>query len=99
VLMKTNYYNWATLMRMMLQARGMWNTVTEGALDYTEDHMALEVIAKEVPPELMGSIVSKPLAKAAWEAIILHNMRVDRVRKAKASTLKRRVRLTRVPRR
>jgi hypothetical protein len=33
------------LMRVMLQAHGLWNMVTEGALDYTEDRMALEVIA------------------------------------------------------
>jgi hypothetical protein len=89
VLTKTNYYDWAALMRVMLQARGLWNAVTEGASDYTEDRMALEVIAKAVPPEMMGSIASKPSAKAAWEAIILCNVGVDRVRKAKASTLKR----------
>jgi hypothetical protein len=75
-------------MRLMLQARGLWNAVTKGASDYTEDRMALEVIAKVVPPYLMGSIVSKPSAKAAWEAIILRNVGVDRVCKAKASTLK-----------
>jgi hypothetical protein len=51
--------------------------------------MALEVIATTVPLELMGSIVSKLSAKAAWEAIILRNVGVDRVRKAKNSTLKR----------
>jgi hypothetical protein len=89
VLTKTNYYNWAALMHVMLQERGMWNEVTEGESDYTEDRMALEVIAKAVTPELMGLIASKPSVKAAWEAIILRNVGVDRVRKAKASTLKR----------
>jgi hypothetical protein len=38
---------------------------------------------------MMGSITSKPSAKAAWEAIILCNAGVDRVCKEKASTLKR----------
>jgi hypothetical protein len=51
--------------------------------------MALEVIVKVVPPELLGSIVSKLSVKAAWEAIILRNVGVDHVRKAKASSLKR----------
>jgi hypothetical protein len=37
----------------------------------------------------MGSIVSKPSAMAVWESLVLHNVGVDRVRKAKASTLKR----------
>jgi hypothetical protein len=38
---------------------------------------------------MMGSITSKPSAKAAWEAIILCNVGVDQVCKEKASTLKR----------
>jgi hypothetical protein len=60
VLTNTNYYDWAALMRVMLQARGLWDTVIVGMADFTEDRLALEVIAKVVPPELMGSIVSKP---------------------------------------
>jgi hypothetical protein len=79
VLTKTNYYDWAALMRVMLQARGLWDAVIVGTMDYMEDRLALEVIAKAVPPELMGSIASKPSAKAAWESL---------VHKAKASTLK-----------
>jgi hypothetical protein len=89
VLTKTNYYDWAALMRVMLQARGLWDVVIVGTTDYTEDCLALEVIAKAVPPELMGLIVSKPSVKEAWESLVLRNVGVDRVRKAKASTLKR----------
>jgi hypothetical protein len=89
VLMKTNCYDWAALMRVMLQARGLWDAVIVGTTDYTEDRLALEVITKAVPPELMGSIASKPSAKAVWESLVLRNVGVDQVRKAKASTLKR----------
>jgi hypothetical protein len=89
VLTKTNYYDWAALMRVMLQARGLWDAVIMCTMDYTEDRLALEVIAKVVPPELMGSIASKPSAMAAWESLVLRNVCVDRVRKVKASTLKR----------
>jgi hypothetical protein len=88
VLTKINYYDWTALMRVMLQARGLWDTVIVGTMDYTEDRLALKVIAKAVPPELMGSIASKPSTKAAWESLVLCNVGVDRVRKAKASTLK-----------
>jgi hypothetical protein len=80
------------LMHIMLQARGLWDMVIEGGggtSDYTEDRLVLEVISKAVSTEMMGTIASKPLVKAAWDAIILHNVGVDRVRKAKASTLKR----------
>jgi hypothetical protein len=89
VLTKTNYYDWAALMRVMLQARGLWDAVIVGTTDYTEDRLTLEVIAKAVPPELMGSIASKPSAMAAWKSLVLRNVGVDRVRKAKTSTLKR----------
>jgi hypothetical protein len=87
-LTKTNYYDWAPLMHVMLQARGLWIMVSEGTSDYTEDPMALEMISQAVPMEMMGSIVSKSITKAAWEAITLCNVGVDQVRKAKASSLK-----------
>jgi hypothetical protein len=73
VLTKTNYYDWATLMRIMLQARGLRDTVIVGTTDFMEDRLALEVITKAVPPE----------------SLVLRNVGVDRVRKAKVSTLKR----------
>jgi hypothetical protein len=72
----------------MLQTWGLWSTVSEGTLDYTEERMALEMIAKVVPLELLGSITSKVSTKEAWDMIILRNVGVDRVRKAKASSLK-----------
>jgi uncharacterized membrane protein YgcG len=76
-------------MRIVLQARGLWDAVIMGTTDFTEDRLALEVNAKVVPPELMGSIVSKPSVMAAWESLVLCNVDVDRVHKAKASTLGR----------
>jgi hypothetical protein len=39
--------------------------------------------------EILGSIASKPMAKAVWEAIIMCNVSVDRVCKVKADSLKR----------
>jgi uncharacterized membrane protein YgcG len=85
---KTNYYEWATLMRVMLQARGMWHAVKEVSEDYMEDRMALEVIAKVVQLDMLGSIASKPAVKVAWDSIMMRNVGVDRVKKAKASSLK-----------
>jgi hypothetical protein len=76
-------------MRVMLQARGLWFPVTLGTEDVTEDRMALEILCKAVPAELMGTIANKPTARAAWEAIKVMNVGVERVRKAKASILRR----------
>ncbi|WVZ75292.1 hypothetical protein U9M48_023362 [Paspalum notatum var. saurae] len=76
-------------MRVMLQARGLWITVSLGTNNLTEDRMALEVLSKAVPVEMMGTIANKASAKVAWDSIRVMNIGVDRVRKAKASTLRR----------
>jgi uncharacterized membrane protein YgcG len=73
----------------MLQARGLWLAVSVGTDDYTEDRMALEVLTKVVPPKLMGTIANKASAKATWDALYLRNVGAERVRKARASTLRR----------
>jgi hypothetical protein len=54
VLMKMNYYDWATLMWVMLQAWGMWTAVSDDPIDFIEDRMSLDVISKVVPVEMMG---------------------------------------------
>jgi hypothetical protein len=51
--------------------------------------MALEVIAKVAPTEMMGSIATKATAKIAWDEIRTMYVGVERVRKAKANTLRR----------
>jgi hypothetical protein len=83
-----NYYDWAALMWIMLQVRGLWDAVKGGTKDYTEDRLALEVIAKAVPPEPMGLIMSKPSVVVVWESLVLRSVGVDRVCKVKAGTLK-----------
>jgi hypothetical protein len=88
ILRKTNYYDWAALMHVMLQARSLWCTVSKGTLDYMENHMALEVISRVVPVEMMRTIVSKPTAKATWEVIILRNISIDWVQMVKANSLR-----------
>ena len=62
VLTKANYHDWAALMRVMLQARGLWTAVSDDTDDFAEDRMALEVITKAVPLELMGMIANKESA-------------------------------------
>ncbi|WVZ90574.1 hypothetical protein U9M48_036865 [Paspalum notatum var. saurae] len=51
--------------------------------------MALEVLTKAVLAELMGMIANKATTKIAWDSIKLMNVSLERVRKAKASILRR----------
>jgi hypothetical protein len=89
MLTKTNYTDWAVLMRVMLQGRHLWEVINVGVVDYTDERYALEALCKAVPKELRGSIANKTTAKAAWDSLKTQYIGVDRVRKAKAKTLRR----------
>ncbi len=65
MLTKTNYAEWAIVMKMKLQARHMWGAVRYGDVDYGEDRRALEVLLAAVPTEIQSSIASKRTAKDA----------------------------------
>jgi hypothetical protein len=51
-LTKTNYVEWATVMRVRLQVRHMWETVRYGDVDYYEDRRALDALIAAVPSEM-----------------------------------------------
>jgi hypothetical protein len=89
LLTKTNYYSWAALMKLKLQARSLWEAVNVGTADFVDDRNSLEAITLGVPEELHGSIASKATAKAAWDALKKMHLGVDRVRQARANTLRR----------
>jgi hypothetical protein len=49
-LTKTNYVEWATMMRVRLQVRHMWEAVRYGDVNYYEDRHALDALIVAVPP-------------------------------------------------
>jgi hypothetical protein len=51
-LIKTNYVEWATVMRVRLQVRHMWEAVRYGDVDYYEDRRALDALIAAVPSEM-----------------------------------------------
>ncbi len=89
ILTKTNYSDWSLLMRVMLQARGLWEAVETGDVDFQEDRMALEAVLKAVPADLLPVLAVKETAKDAWDAIKTMRVGVDRVRKSKAQELRK----------
>lgn len=88
MLSKTNYYSWATLMKLKLQARSLSTVVNVGTNDFVDDRNALETIALGVPLELQGSIANKLTAKIAWDSLKKMHLGVDRVRQARANTMR-----------
>ena len=87
-LTKTYYDSWSLLMKLKLQARHLWDIIEFGDGEFHDDRTALEAICSGVPPEMVPTLATKPLAKEAWEAI--RSMRIDdeRVRKSTAQSLR-----------
>ena len=88
-LTRTNYTEWSLLMKVKLQARGIWDAIELGVDDFQEDRMALEAILQAVPPEMVPGLAVKRTAKEAWEAIRAMRVGSDRVRKGKVQQLKK----------
>jgi hypothetical protein len=89
VLTKTNYDALSAMMRAMLKARNLWDAVIVGDPDADEDQMALEAICKGMPEDMVEVMANKASVRAAWEDLRTANLGVERVRVAKAATLRK----------
>ena len=85
-LTRTNYADWAILMKVQLQAQGLWDVVEDGPGDLLEDRRAMSVLLRAVPPELIRTLGAKDTAKEAWDTLKIMRVGVERVREAKAQT-------------
>jgi hypothetical protein len=89
LLPKGNYEEWSLVMKVKLQARGLWEAVEEDDVDYQEDRMALEALLSAVPPEMFRPLAVKKTAKEAWAAIRSLHIGDDRVRKSTLQKMRR----------
>jgi hypothetical protein len=89
VLTRTNYSEWSLVMRMNLQAAGLWDAIQKGVGDYRDDRNALAALLRAVPLEMQAGLAVKETAKEAWEAI--HSIRVgaNKVKEVNAEKLRR----------
>ncbi|WVZ88500.1 hypothetical protein U9M48_035017 [Paspalum notatum var. saurae] len=69
VLTRTNYDNWVVMMKVMLEARGLWEAVEAGTTERQEDRWAMEAILRTVPQEMHQSLGAKATAKEAWDSL------------------------------
>jgi hypothetical protein len=88
ILTKTNYNQWALLMRIKLEACGLWGGVHPGGVDFQVDRMALDAICSAVPPEMITALVTKETALEARESIRTMRVGDDRIRKASAQKVR-----------
>jgi len=88
MLTRANYHEWSLLMKVKLQARGLWEAVTYGDVIYEDDRRALEALCAAVPADLGAALANKPTAKLAWEAIATRRLGGERVRRATLQRLR-----------
>jgi hypothetical protein len=88
-LTKTNYVEWAAVMRVRLQVRHMWEAVRYGDVDYYEDRWALDVLIAVVPSEMQFSLSKKQTVKEAWDAIAAARIGSDRACKTTLHALRK----------
>jgi len=74
MLTRSNYQEWALLMKVNLQAAGLWHAVEpeegeEVLIEYREDRLAMAAILRSVPSEMLGSLARKRTARSAWAAV------------------------------
>jgi hypothetical protein len=86
-LAKGNYHEWALVMKVNLEAMGLWNAVESGSVERREDRMALAAILRAVPAEMKSTIAEKSSAKEAWMAVRIMRLGDERVREANAQKL------------
>ncbi|XP_071685414.1 uncharacterized protein [Lolium perenne] len=86
MLTRTNYSDWALVMRVKLQRQGRWEVVEHGVGEYHDDREALGTILGAVPPEMLRSLAVKDTAKEAWDALKTLRLGFERVREARAQT-------------
>ena len=87
-LTKTNYDSWSLLMKLKMLAHHLWEVVEDDDVDFHDDHSALDAICSGVPPEMVPTLATKPLAKEAWEAIRSMRIGDERMRKSTAQSLR-----------
>jgi hypothetical protein len=87
VLTRSNYHEWSLVMKVSLEALGLWDAVVSGSVDRSEDRLALATILRVVPPEMKVGLAVKKSAKVAWEAVKSKRVGDDRVKLANVQCL------------
>ena len=91
VLTKTNYNDWALLMKIKLQAKCLWGAIEPSGVTIERhvDQMALDAICSAVPSEMISTLAIKESAKEAWDSIRVMRIGDDRIKKTSAQRLRR----------
>jgi hypothetical protein len=84
-----NYSEWALVIRINLQAAGLWEVINKGAGDYRDDRNALAVLLRVVLQEMQAGLAMKESVKEAWDAIQSIRVGADNTKEANTKKLHR----------
>ncbi|WVZ92074.1 hypothetical protein U9M48_038168 [Paspalum notatum var. saurae] len=87
MLTRTNYHKWSLVMKVSLEALGLWKAVESEKVERQDDRMALAAVLRGVPSELKATLAVKNTAKEAWEAVKKMRVGEDRVKNANRQRL------------
>jgi hypothetical protein len=88
VLTRMNYSEWSPVMRVNLQAMGLWDVIHKGASDYRDDQNALVALLCAVPAEMQAGLAVKETVKDVWEAIGSIRVGINKVKVANMERLR-----------
>ncbi|XP_074322922.1 uncharacterized protein LOC141659890 [Apium graveolens] len=92
MLTRSNYTAWSVKMRVVMQAHSIWEAVEpkdlNASIEDKTNKVALAVIFQAIPEDMLLSLADKTSAKEAWEALKMMCLGANRVKKARAQTLR-----------
>lgn len=92
MLTKINYTTWAMKMKVIMQAHMVWEatepTDPKSTVEDRTDKIALSMIYQGIPEEVLLALAEKKKAKDVWDAIKTLCQGAEKVKTAKAQTLK-----------
>ncbi|CAO2173598.1 unnamed protein product [Urochloa humidicola] len=89
MLTKSNYTEWALLMKIKMKARNLWEAIDPGYVTTQEDMLALDAITSAVPQDMVASLAVKETALDAWNAVKLMRVGSNAVQKTKVQRLRK----------
>jgi hypothetical protein len=69
ILSHTNYHEWVLMMKVNLEAMGLWSAVQSSNVEHREDLLALAIMLHAVPLEMHSGLATKESTTEAWEAV------------------------------
>jgi len=94
MLTRTNYPEWALVMKVNFQTLGVWDVVRYGVdddgdeIDDHDDRQAMAGLLRSVPSELWSTLAVKKTVKQAWDAVKALRIGDERARDASAQQLR-----------